>query len=488
MFLNKTYCNRPNLTLTKMKISYAFSTALLCICMISITFAQQTNPNQNKETTKQTTAKSASKISHSLLQIYNGLPSQKPNEAGVPYTNADLYMIQNGKVRIEASAVKNGSILEGQLKGIAGTEISVYKRIVNAWIPIKNILRLEELTELQYAEVVYRVTPDIGSVDSEADSAMASDIAKKTYCLDGTGVKIGVLSDSYDFLGGASGGVTSGDLPGTTNPNGYTTPVNVVVDWPSGIDEGRAMCELVHDVAPGSQLFFHSANGGQATFANAILALDAVHKCDVIVDDIRYFTEPFYMDGVIAQACDKVWDKGVPYFASAGNYAQSSYEAPYFENRGSRWHDFDPGIGVDTMQLISVTAGSRINLTLQWDDPFGTITPNSPASDLDLYIYNAAGTLELIPAEVDNINSSLEPVEFIGATSSGSGTVSFNIAIKRFAGPWPSSLKWVIRNASGLVINEFSTPTTNGQSTGYGHSNAEGAVGGIIYFIWWSAN
>ncbi len=461
-----------------MKFIHTLFAALFFSCIIHTSNAQQNLPKENPATTK-----SNSKISPALQLIYNGVPEKQKTEPGVPFINTDLYVIQNGKVRIEASAISKGVELERQLKGISATEISVYKRIVNAWIPIKNIMRLEELTELQYADVVYKVTPDIGSVDSEADSAMASKLAKRTYCLDGNGVKIGVISDSYNFLGGAPSGVSSGDLPGATNPNGYTTPVTVVADWPSGIDEGRAMCELVHDVAPGSELFFSTANGGQASFANAILALDAVHHCDVIVDDIRYFTEPFYMDGVIAQACDKVFDNGVPYFASAGNYAQSSYEAPYFENRGSRWHDFDPGLGVDTMQSISVAAGSSINLTLQWDDPFGSITPNSPATDLDLYIYNSTGTVALLSSIDDNVNVTLEPVEFISASSGGSGTVTFNIAIRRFSGPWPSSLKWVIRNASGLVINEFSTPTINGQSTGYGHSNADGA--NAVGACWW---
>ena len=46
----------------------------------------------------------------------------------------------------------------------------------------------------------------------------------------------------------------------------------------------------------------------------------------MIVDDVSYFAEPFFMDGMIAQAVDIVAARGVAYFSSAGNQARHSYE------------------------------------------------------------------------------------------------------------------------------------------------------------------
>ena len=66
-----------------------------------------------------------------------------------------------------------------------------------------------------------------------------ADDARNTWGFTGAGIRIGVLSDSFNALGGAPADVTSGNLPGTGNPIGHLTPVTVVQDLPGGSDEGR---------------------------------------------------------------------------------------------------------------------------------------------------------------------------------------------------------------------------------------------------------
>src|ERR1043166_5869608 len=75
-----------------------------------------------------------------------------------------------------------------------------------------------------------------GNVTSQGDASMHADIARSSFGVDGTGIKVGVLSDSFNCLGGAGGDVVSGDLS--------TVPVLQEISSCSGAtDEGRAMLD-----------------------------------------------------------------------------------------------------------------------------------------------------------------------------------------------------------------------------------------------------
>ncbi len=148
------------------------------------------------------------------------------------------------------------------------------------------------------------------------------------------------MSDSYNSLGTAQNGIKSGELPGKGNPLKHKKEVQVLEDYDNGTDEGRAMAEIIHDVAPAADMAFHYRPVRTGILCTGITAL-ANAGCKVITDDIIYFAEPFFQDGVIAQAVDKVKQKGISYFASAGNKDVRSYESEYrstdfypFRNRG----------------------------------------------------------------------------------------------------------------------------------------------------------
>jgi hypothetical protein len=108
---------------------------------------------------------------------------------------------------------------------------------------------------------------------------MRSDFTRLGYGIDGTGVKIGVISNSYNTRGAAATDVQYGDLPGSNNPDGYTKNVDVLkdIDPSSGIvmsDEGRAMLQIIHDIAPGAELAFYTGSLGEQDMAAGIRAPD----------------------------------------------------------------------------------------------------------------------------------------------------------------------------------------------------------------------
>jgi hypothetical protein len=117
------------------------------------------------------------------------------------------------------------------------------------------------------------------------DQALRADVARAAYGVSGAGVRIGILSDSFNVLGGYAADVTAGRLPAN---------VSVVKEGPVGAaDEGRAMAEVIHSIAPDAQLYFYTAMDGEADFANGITTLQAQDHVQVIVDDVAYLRSPF---------------------------------------------------------------------------------------------------------------------------------------------------------------------------------------------------
>ena len=230
-----------------------------------------------------------------------------------------------------------------------------------------------------------RVSPSVGSVDSEGDTVHGAKSARRLRNLTGVGVKVGVLSDGVDSLRRSQ---STGDLPG----------VQVLAGQSGFGDEGTAMLEIVHDLAPKAGLLFATADFGEESFAANIRALRAA-GADIIVDDVTYFSESPFQDGVIARAVRDVTRDGALYFSSAGNEGNTAdgtsgnYEAT-FVSSGERVgkfagvaHDFDPGPAVQIAD--PVTDGSEgAPVVLQWADPIGAAT-----DDYDVYAIDGDGNV-----------------------------------------------------------------------------------------------
>jgi len=390
---------------------------------------------------------------------------------GAPlFVNADLLQVIDDRVAIEAAGTDAEALLV-DLEALGLTNGVVFGNLVSGWMPIEAIDEIANLESLGLVRPAYKPITNVGSTTSQGDAAMNSDDARTNFGIDGTGITLGVLSDSYDFLGGAAADIASGDLP--------ASGVNVLLDNGNS-DEGRAMLQLVHDVAPGADLAFHTAFGGEAVFAQGIRDL-ATAGADVIVDDVVYFTEPMFQDGAIAQAVDEVVADGVAYFSSAGNNGRRSYESAFNPSgmtdslfgKTYQWHDFDSGAGVDISQGITVPEGSTATFSFQWDEPFFSVSGGSGStSDIDIFL--AIGDTIVHSATAENIGG--DPVEVLSFTNSFP-TTSFNLRIGNAGGPNPGLMKYV--EFGGITIDEYDTASP----TSFGHGNAAGAssVGAAAY-------
>jgi hypothetical protein len=192
--------------------------------------------------------------------------------------------------------------------------------------------------------------------------------AQDFFGISGAGVKVGVLSDSVDFLTDVQ---AAGNLP----------PDVVVLPGQSGLGqgntgEGTAILEIVHAMAPGAKLFFATAFTSESSFADNIRALRAA-GCDIIVDDILYFDESPFQDGILAKAVNDVTQSGALYFSSAGNGGN------FDDGTSGVWEgDFKDGLTLTALPGGNVhdfgngVIGNRVlapgfAIALFWSDPAG---------------------------------------------------------------------------------------------------------------------
>src|ERR1044071_2485908 len=299
------------------------------------------------------------KLAHSLVSLHEQYSTYLTQRSAVPFSSNDpLVKLVDNRVVVDAVASGDVNALKADLESLGMQHAIAFGRFVSGQLPVSAIPAAARLTSLRFARSVVAVT-SAGAVTTQGDVAMRSDIARANLGVNGSGITVGVLSDSFNCLGGVSNDVTNGDL----------SPVTVIQEISScsgpsaGSDEGRAMLQIVHDVAPGANLSFASALNGMASFANNIQALAAA-GAKVIADDVLYLAEPMFQDGIVAQAVNQVVGGGVAVFSAAGNQARRSYQsvfrpgtgfglgaipsapgAPFFF--GGTAHNFDASGGID---------------------------------------------------------------------------------------------------------------------------------------------
>ncbi len=335
------------------------------------------------------------------------------SRAGAPELAYPVVFDGSGRplVRITLDGSRPAADVLATLRASAGVEISAsdftYRAgVIEAWVPQSALAAVAATRGVRAVVPSSPMHTDVGAATSQGIRLHRID--RLPSGINGRGITVGVMSDSYDREGSittAADDVATGDLPGPGNPRGNATPVTVLQEGdPGDTDEGRAMLQIVHDVAPKARLGFATADGGEVNFANNIRSLaglpGAPHavdgfKADVIVDDVIYPTEPMFQDGVVAQAVDDVAAAGVSHFSSAGNRSASEGYAAALRivpARASSWantnldfsgvdpalyaggfHNFGAGGTRDIAQTIQFDPGSLI--VFQWNEPFDPQPP-----------------------------------------------------------------------------------------------------------------
>ena len=226
----------------------------------------------------------------------------------------------------------------------------------------------------------------------------------------------------------------------------------------------------------------------------------------VVADDLGFFDEPFFQDGLIAQAVDTVEANGVAYFSSAGNNGTLAYDnnAPTFAtlsssppNSGEHLLNFDTS-GATTTTTLPVTIppmvpGQFVTIVVEWDQPYvtGAAGSGGSTSRIDVCITGATGNDIIANGNLQAATCSgasalgQDPVQIMIIDNPANATANstketLNIVVGLFSGTTPGRIKVVVEDdGAGSQITNFATNS----GTLQGHPSAAGAAAvGAAFF------
>jgi Subtilase family len=443
------------------------------------------------------------------------------------------------EVAIDAITIGDPQALRTALENLGLHDVAVFSNDVGGWLPVNQLANASALSELHFARAAMPRTRS-SVVATQGDFAQKSSVMRANYPgLTGAGVTVGVLSDSFNcfaqyagssvpvsgFNGYARFGFTATYSDDQQPSSGEAASTSAL---PAGVsvvkeascmnygapeqlpfsDEGRAILQIIHTIAPGAGLSFYTAVSTEADFANGITTL-ASKGAKVIDDDVGYPDEPFFQDGLIAQAINTVAAQGVAYFSSAGNDGHSSYEntTPAFTVAGTgsqsneKLLNFDPSGATSTttlpLSIPQLFPGEFIFLVVAWDQPYVTGSPNSggATSAIDICIQGAGADLitdnNSFPNPITSCTgpSTLhkDPLQFLIIGNPASATAytaaaNVTITIGLVNGTTvPGRLKFVLEDdGAGATIN---SPFNTNSPALQGHPGAAtaAAVGAAFY-------
>ena len=331
------------------------------------------------------------------------LSARQDQQYSVARRQAPVEVAADETVMVDILADVTPEVL-ARIRSLGGTVInSVPKyRGIRARLPLAAV---EPLAGLDAVQSIHPADQAVTRKDdtSEGDVAHRANSARTIHSVDGTGIGIGVLSNGVDTL---SDRQVSGDLPDW---------VTVLPRKEGQGSEGTAMLEIVHDLAPGADLYFATASGGgEPLLASNIEALCEA-GADVIVDDVYFLREAAFQDGIVAQAVNAAVADGCVVISAGGNGGNKKngtsgvWEGDYAAGSSlpvngvsvGVLHDFGGGVVKNR-----IAQDSPFAYVLQWADPLGAST-----NDYDLFLVDADDNV--LASSTNSQNGRQDPVEII---------------------------------------------------------------------------
>ena len=263
--------------------------------------------------------------------------------------------------------------------------------LIHAVVPYNRVDAVAGLSWVAAVRPTIRPAVDAGAITSEGVT-LHNATAAQNQGFTGAGQKIGVISDGTTSIAES---IARGELPGTVQ----------VLDAGEG-DEGTAMLEIIHDMAPGAQLAFNTVGEDLTSYVAAFHNLAAAGST-MIAEDIAFDDEPAFQQGLGATTAEELARHGIWVSSSAGNLGNRHAPRGLAVGTGSTpdgvTGDFAhcPSAPRNTVNLrgsdntydVTIRAGGAILPTLQWSEP-RAIFPTAGQggfTDLNLYLMTGDG-------------------------------------------------------------------------------------------------
>ena len=307
--------------------------------------------------------------------------------AAAPVTAQQARQLRALGVRVESSSA--------DFKAVPGVELPS-TGLVRAVVPYDKLDAVAGLGWVTALRPSLRPATDVGPVTSEGVALHKADLAQAAG-ITGLGQKVGAISDDVDSLADS---IAQGELP---------ADVQVVKQASYDGDEGTAMLEIVHDLAPDAKLAFASTGETLSDYLAAFHDLAAA-GATLITEDIALDDEPAFQQGIGAATAESLAQHGIWVSSSAGNLG--ARHAPRVAAVGTgagpdgKVGPFTgcPNAPDNVVKLRGTDADNTYNLnllpgaaflgTLQWSEP-RAIYPTAGQggfTDLNLYLMDATGT------------------------------------------------------------------------------------------------
>jgi uncharacterized repeat protein (TIGR01451 family) len=305
--------------------------------------------------------------------------------------------LEDGAVRVivEAREGQSASAI-ASARSLGATLETSYGDLVQVLAPVGNLEALSNSDGVRFVRQPTKYFPatitgeGVGIVN--ADDWHAAGVT-------GSGVKVAVLD--LGFAGYT--GLLGTELPASVTAQSFRADGDITG---GGEVHGTAVAEIVHEVAPGAQIYLVNfqtdpelANAVNWIVSQGVKVINASWGCSVCGPGNGTGFESDLVTNSIAS--------GVQWAIAAGNQADSHWRGSWYNPDGDSWHNFTLASKTNPFYLA---AGESASVGLKWDDPWA-----ASCNDYDLCIFDDAGGL--VGCSENWQNCAADPVEGLVLTT-----------------------------------------------------------------------